>query len=535
MLLQDNPIYSLLTAENKPGTLSYRHPEYLRRRWWREFCRISYVGGREYHSPTSIGVDFQEPLFTTDNGISTFKEIRNVVYPSMLYRHSREKEWEYHNRTKRAYYFNFVQSIVDMLVSHATKRAATRGGDEMFSKWITGVDEARTTTIDQYMREGLRWSRVMGIYWTCMDAAPSDSPGAANPYLYWVSPLDILDWETDSEGNIEWLKQFVGVTKSRAWNEPLIQRFQFRIWSKTDVKTFETDDKGVGEVVVPGLTRAHGLGRVPFIPLYAKVDKSLPVFGGTSPIEDLAKGANTVFNINSLLDEIRNKQTFSWLAVPTKHIDTLQMGVNTAFGYDATQTGGARPEYLAPDPEQARVLMESGGQVLEQLRQSVGVGRGRQEGSMQKSSGEALELESEDKRTILGDIAASGEDFERRLYDLYSRFRSSAPAREKVSIQYPREFDVRALQQELDETLAFKKLPVSKEIVRELVEQLVRRKFSGIEPDRIKELLATLDGVDFAPQPIVAHTPPPPASGDKAAPPVPPKGAVPAPEPGKPA
>ncbi len=127
---------------------------------------------------------------------------------------------------------------------------------------------------------------------------------------------------------------------------------------------------------------------------------------------------------------------------------------------------------------------------LEQARQSVGVGRGRSEGSMSKSSADALELESEDKRSILSDISGAAQDFERRHAETVMAYRTGG--KPKVVIQYPTDFNLRSLQAEIDEATSLKSLTVSPEVNLAMVEGIVRRKFANLPPNELTTLVGTL-------------------------------------------
>jgi hypothetical protein len=354
------------------------------------------------------------------------------------------------------------------------------------------VDVNRTETMDQFMTNGLRWAQVKGLMWGVMDVRPPPL-GDGKPYAYWVSPLDILDWEVDSDGKLVWVKQFVYAEKARNWDQAIETRFRFRIWRRDGVETYETDAAGSGKTVVPGMTRKYTIGRVPLEPLFSTKDEECHFPDGTPLVGDLCKGANNVFNWSSLLSEIIYKQTFSWLSIPVKNVDTTEMGVSTAFGYDASQTNGAKPEYLSPDPQQPRVIIEAIADCIEQMRQSVGVGRGRSESSKSPSTEGALQIETEDKRTILSDIATEAMSFERRFADLHRAYRlTGATSAERPSIIYGPEFDTRSLMVEVNEVLSMQKVKLSPEVNLEMAMQLVHRKFAGMEPKKRDALVESL-------------------------------------------
>lgn len=493
-----NLVPAVLDRPNVPGSISFRHPEYEVRWWWREFYRISYLGGREYYRPARLSVDFQEPSILTlasdgqlpvasAAGINDLS-IKSLPIQSVLFRHNREKSWEFENRRKRAHYLNFIGPITKSLVAHATKKVATREGSDAIKKFWDGVDCDREEKIDEFMREGLRWAQVLGIVWACVDQNPEGVD--KDPYAYWVSPLDIFDWGVDDRGDVEWLKQFVYTEAKRTWKDKITPVYRFRVWDAEMVTTYEVGPTGAENVVG---RKTHSAGKVPFVPLYCQRDKEAVFPDGTPLMADACKLANAIYNYSSLKDEIGYKQTFSWLAVPDKRIDVLQIGLNTVFGYDPQQTN-AVPTYVSPDAKCAETLMNFIAAGIDQLRQMLGVGRGRQEGSMQKSSVDALELEDEDKRSILGDIATEAQSFETRLAAMFEAYDSggSLKANDKTQIKYADDFDLRSFTDEIQEFLQFDKIGLSPEVDLKARQDLVKKKYAELPPDELDELVATM-------------------------------------------
>jgi len=494
-----NLVPGILDRPNVPGSISFRHPEYEARWWWREFYRISYLGGREYYRPARLSVDFQEPsiiTLSTDGQLPTASagvgdlNIKALPIQSVLFRHNREKSWEFENRRKRAHYLNFIGPIVKSLVAHATKKAATRDGSDSIKKFWDGVDDDREESIEEFMRDGLRWAQVLGIVWACVDQDPNGDDN--DPYAYWVSPLDIFDWGIDDDGEVEWLKQFVYTEAKRTWKDKITPVYRFRVWDKEMVTTYEVSPKG-DETVVG--RKPHSAGKVPFVPLFCQRDKEAVFPDGTPLMADACKLANAIYNYSSLKDEIGYKQTFSWLAVPDKRVDVLQIGLNTVFAYDPQQTN-AVPTYVSPDASCAETLMNFISTGVEQLRQMLGVGRGRQEGSMQKSSADALELEDEDKRSILGDIASEAQSFEIRLaamVDAYNTGGGSTRAKQETKVKYADDYDLRSFQDEVAEFLQFDKIGLSPEVNLRARQDLVKKKYADLPPAELDVLVASME------------------------------------------
>jgi hypothetical protein len=499
------PYASPFTQVSQPGSLYFRHPDYLDRWWWREFNRISYLGGREYYQPRRLTIEFWAPAASvatrTETGQLIMPESVSKAYNTMLFRHSREQEWEFFNRLKRAHYYNPVRTAVNMLVSHATKKGVTRDKEsspELEAFW-SGVDCERKQDIDAFMRDGLRWAQVGGLRWACVDV-DSDPGGDGKPYAYWVDPADIMDWSMGEDGQIEWLKQFVSSEAPRKWSEEIAPIHTWRIWYRDKVEEFQCDGRNGRRLTEEPKVTPNALGRVPFVPLFSPQRISESDFPDAEPlITDFAKAANSVYNYVSLLNDLAYKQTFSLLCVPDPNVNVIEVGTNTVFGWNAASAGGSDPMYIAPDAEQPRVIMELLVSCLEQMRQCFGIGRGRQEGSMQKSSADALELESEDKRSILADIASAAEDFEKQLALLVMSYKSEAKKDLSIDdlphIQYSQDFDVNTFQQEMDELLTLQSIGLSPEVEEKFRSDLVARKLAGMPPEELAKLLDSLKGV----------------------------------------
>lgn len=480
-----------------PGSwLTQQHPLYPKRAKWWKYAQISYKGGRDYYEPDAFSVEFDIPqIIRKEDGTPAANQwsggLMTQLYNSMLFRHSREQLHEYNNRNRRATYLNIVKQIVNSIISNALKKPPSRNADAKLKEFWDGVDEKRTTSIDAFMRKIAKRATTSGIWWICMDVDSEDGDG--KPYVYGVNPLDIVDWSTDDDGEIEWLKQYVMTEEQRTYQQPFKRVNQYRVWTKTEV--IEYQDLGSGNPKELS-RRPIKVGRVPFVPMYAEKSDDYSFPDGISFVGDLAKIANGLYNVSSLLDEILYKQTFSWLVVPdpNQKLDATQIGLNTAFGFDPGGTGG-KPEYISPDADQARVLIEARSELLQQARQSVGVGRGRQEGSMQKSSVDALELETEDKRSILADVAHETEAAERRIVALFRAYQGVADdkAMDGVYLAYPREFDVNSFEDEINDCLSLEKLGLSPEVRTEYLKDLVRRRFSNKPPADLDKLVATMD------------------------------------------
>lgn len=494
-------IVSSVLGPNRQGALSYLNENYRRDWWWWELARVSYVGGQEYLQPRLLSVDFTFPVRTTSQGqvaddtvlgTQTFTVDRQQLR-SLLHRHEREQLWEYENRRTRSVYINFYAPIINMLVDSVTRKPPTRTGDTMLEEFWEHPDQQRQERMNSVMAHGLKWAQVYRVYFAVIDQDPS---GDGKPYMYWVSPLDVLDWECDEKGDYVWLKQFISSNVERpTWNTAYQKIHRYRIWARDKITTFETDEHGGGQKQVD--ERDNKLGVVPWVPVYANRNPDADHPDGVSQMADLPKIANAIYNFYSLAMDMGYKEVFSLLTFPDKRIDTIQVGTSTVVGYDPGATGGKGPEYISPDPDQLRVLLEMIGGLIEQARQAVGVGRGRSESSKQIMSADAMELESKATESIMVDIAGAAEDGERRIAAMVQRYKTeAAQTGADTSIDYPREFDVRSLQADVMEATSMRALGLSPEVMLRMRQDIVRRKYANLPADQLALLVDSIQLVD---------------------------------------
>jgi hypothetical protein len=504
-----------LGLQDIPGSVGYQHPEYKRRLWWWQFWDASYKGGIDYQKPQRITIEFQYPNLgprRDDRGVIISGDPTSTVtgqttdrYPSFLFRFDRESAWEYENRRKRASYLNFTKPIVNLVVSHTLKTAPVRDGPEELKTFWSAVDQRRLTSMDQWIRGAARRANYLGLWYACADVDTKDGDG--KPYIYGVSPLDILDWQTDEDGQFIWLKQFIFSDETRDWSQPYKARPLFRLWTRDTVVTMDRTGKPVDT------ERKHEFGRVPFEPVYSLTGKdedySFPA--ATPYAADIAKMNNRVFNYDSLIDQLAYEQVFSQLIIPDEsgQIDDVQLGIKRAFAFNPGAAGG-EPKFIAPDPQQLLSLLEAKRDTIEQARQAAGTGRGRQEASQQKSSGEALALETEDKRSLLGDCADELQDAEIRVANLVLSYRTGAAAAKpaKPTVQYSRQFDMRTFKERVDEVLSFRSVGLPVPVDKAVKRRLVRQYFEDQNATQ-----AELDEMTAAVDAMPDQEPTPPADG----------------------
>lgn len=273
---------------------------------------------------------------------------------------------------------------------------------------------------------------------------------------------------------------------------------RYRLWTRTDwtlYRIVETPDgpasqkksKLIVETIGAGV---HGLGEVPGFP----VDHTVGDYRWSSPslIGDIAYLDRAVANYLSNLDAIIQDQTFSQLAMPAQAVlpgqdayDALvEMGTKRVFVYDGE--GGAKPEYLSPDPKQARLVMEVIGQIITEIYHTIGMAGQRTKSDntvgIDDSSGVAKAYDFERMNSLLTSKADSLENAENKLNRLVMLWYDKAEPEEEL-VKYPDTFDVRSLFDEftIAERLALIEAPDG--VRREQMTQVIAKLFPRLAAD----------------------------------------------------
>ena len=459
-----------------------RHPEYARRVSSWIFFASTYAGGRQWFD---------------DN----------------IFKYYREGNTEYDERVERAYRFNHTKEVVDLLNKYLFKQNIQRSEDAPKSVLDFWEHTTRSgTSMDEFAKQISKRCSIYGRVGIVVDRQRSSSDvltvreakeANIKTYAYIVNPEDMLDYSFDDEGGLNWI---LIQERYRDDEDPFKKqsdiKIRYRLWTREEwflIAEVKKNKKSEYEVVDQG---NHGLGVVPVI----LADNLLTdeQYGAPSLVNDIAYLDKAVANYLSNLDAIIQDQTFSQLVMPAQNVmpgtdessQLVEMGTKRVFLYDAGGSTHA-PEYIAPDPSQAHLILDVIARIIKEIYNSVGLASERTNKdnavSMDNSSGVAKAYDFERVNALLSAKADSLEVVENKIAHLVAKWNGEDSDEIKRLVSYPDNFDTRGLYDEFDIAARLMLVEAPDKIRQEQMRLVVDKLFPLIKEELKKKIDAEID------------------------------------------
>ncbi len=242
-----------------------------------------------------------------------------------LDQYPREDQDKFLRRQALAHYDNYVQTILDLLISYALKSPSRPENlPNRLEQWRENVTLTGINWIDLFNHVIARRTALMGWIPMLIDQLPreaglseaqvSATGSRLDPYVTPLTPANLLDWYIDPvTGVMIWAKfKFT----ERRQPDPLQPAFEvtiIKIFSATEIKAWEVNDEEETAVLVIDTT--HPFGAVPMVSFQQRPNIEEPV-RGTSMVGDTAIAMRRLFNLGSELDEHIRSDVFALLQVP---------------------------------------------------------------------------------------------------------------------------------------------------------------------------------------------------------------------------
>ena len=216
-------------------------------------------------------------------------------------------------------------------------------------------------------------------------------------------------------------------------------------------------------------------------------------------IGDIAYQDRAVFNNWSRLDVIVCDQTFSQLifpveASPTELIEDprmrdkfIVMATNRVLLYSAQ--AGVKPEFISPDAAQATFILDM---ITRQVKQLYGVQglAGETATEVTSQSGAAKGYDFDKLNKLLAGKADNLQEAEEKLIEVFAAWTASNVEGE---VNYPDEFDVKSLSDEISTAQQLAMLDISATFKKEIDKMVVNKALPDADPDVMSTIMDEIE------------------------------------------
>jgi len=371
-----------------------------------------------------------------------------------IFRHLRETDTKWQQRVERGYFYNYVESVVELftafLFHHPIDRSAgslTEDFEEIYK------DADRSGTLwNTFMQEVCSFAQVEGHVGVLVDLPKAETISSEEerkergirPFVTLIHAPQIKDWEVDEFGNFLWVKIEVFRPQKRDWKKPReAQQRHFQIWNLNSWEEWvltKENEGSLGETARMTDSGDHDLGIVPLC--IVKMQKALHPWFGKSAVKDIADINIGIMNWSSLGDEEIYERCLNVLAMEGGDDGRpIELGEGNILEF--AEGASHKPYYLEPGATPLERIQEWIDHAKNEIRRlakinlSAGLGDVRQ-----ASSGIAKAFSFVETNQSLAAKALNMEQAEVKIHKLIARYLGETF---DGLVEYPREFGVEDL------------------------------------------------------------------------------------------
>lgn len=465
-----------------------------------EFLLSSYEGGIDYCKGIIGQSTSQNALKNWALKIFAGSTELKTNRSGNLFQHPKERWQDYNDRLQMSYYYNFCAPIIDIYTDHLFKQPIK----EDFGDIENEVDE-RSENIDnkqgsigEFRKEVADLAQVYGHIFVITDSPKFEGQVRTMgdviennllPYFTIHHPQNIINWALDEFGRPYWIvaREYLDTNLDPFnYDKEKTGTMQYRLWTREEWILYDNEYREIGR----GL---HGLGIVPLTCIFDKQSKKVRNFLGISAIADIAFISRDVYNSCSELKQILRDQTFAFLAIQgnSSEYDELSVGTSKGLLYPPERN---KPEYVSPPSANAEVYFNHIDRQVSKMFQlakleggSVQAPQGNP-GAVQQS-GVSKAWDFNQTNSALSKKAGNLEDGEQKLWQIYAKWLDKEF---DGSIEYPHEFSVNSLNEDLDEAEKMMRLNLGAESNKEVKSAIIQKKFPRMGKEDLDKLIGVM-------------------------------------------
>ena len=380
-----------------------------------------------------------------------------------LIRYQTETDQEYTARLKSTPLDNHCQSVVSVYTSFLFKEAPFRElknieNSPVYNDFMRDCDfEGRT--LDHFMKDLSIWASVFGHAWMMLikpnvgaNTQADEFMVGARPYLTMLTPMVVIDWEWERlpTGKYE-LSYFKYIEDING------DVYTVKEWTQFAVRTSVVDSVNKN-FVQPPLVEDNSLG---FIPAVCYYNKRSSVRGiGVSDIKDIADQQRFIYNAKSEAQQSIMLNTHPSL-VKTENTQA-GIGAGAIIQVDESIDPALKPYLLEFNGASIQSIYQSIDQAETMIDKIANTGAIRSTES-RRLSGVAQEQEFQMLNAKLSDKANSIELAEEQMWQMWAVYQN---LNYQGVIEYPRSFNLRDAQRDLEMIMNATTLNIPSESLR---------------------------------------------------------------------
>ncbi len=410
-----------------------------------------------------------------------------------LYRRHKEPLEVFHERVGRAYYENYIGSIVDWFASTLFRREpilsvdqTTEATSSYYHTFFNDCDR-NDTSITDFIRRRFIESLVYGRSYCALEFPKTalqyqsrleqQRAGADRAYLTEIHPLDVINWGRGDRGQLSYLT--VRLAPARELSEQGVRQnlSRFLVYTETEYLIVEKDGEGRLRVEEQGAHATSALNRPPVFELTVSDGLWLMNKAAHLQLEHFNKSNGLAWSLGMALyatPVIYSKRQFNQVLGESYYI---HLDPEDKFGW------------TEPEGNVYRIALENLSRLQEEIYRTcylMGQSRSWLAGSSQ-SSGSSKRQDYQITQEVLRAYGDGVKDFLKRLLETLIAVRQDSS---RITVSGLDEFEVGEFRDELDEAQRLLSIGLSSKTFRKQVFKKLALKFLGDVNETAKERIA---------------------------------------------
>lgn len=476
--------------------------------YW-NFLLQSYEGGVRYTNALITGTSKSKGGILNSlmryfvNGVDQTKQI--IEISGNLFQHPKEKTEDYNRRLNMSYYYNFCSPVIDIYKNHLFKESVTYD----YGNITDEVEERQEnidnmgSSIDEFRKNLSENTQIYGHCFVIVDApkiAEDDIiltkedqiERGLYPYFTIHQPQNMINWSLDENGKPYWilLREYKDRNKDiKAFDNTKTETdYTYLLWTREYWERYNKDYELIDGPVL------HEVGEVPVVCAFDKKSKYARSFLGISHIADIAFIARDIYNSCSELKQILRDQTFSFLALQgtATEYDEVSLGTGKGLLYPE---GRNVPQYVSPPADNANIYFQHIDKQVTRIYQLAKLESGSASSKGQtavEQSGVSKAWDFNETNSSLAEKASNLEDAETKCWQLFAKWLGKEF---DGFIEYPSEFSVSSLLDDIAEAEAAARLNLGKTFEIEIKKAIQKKKFPAANIEKLQQMEDELDSV----------------------------------------